>query len=101
MEQKIFKVIISVPNKKTLTDVLQEHHVDIGCTGGIRQQEDGKFVVQGYVPSATVEQLRKTDIEIKVLGDAVSSGQKRQKEVGKENRFAHLKEIPSGFGIKE
>ncbi len=101
MEQKLFMVIISVPNKQTLTNVLQEYHVDIGCTGGIRQQDDGRFVVQGYVPSSTMEQLRKLNIEIEVLGDAVSSGQKRQKEVGKGNRFADLKEIPSGFGIKE
>jgi len=28
VEQKISKVIISVPNKEALTNVLQEHHVE-------------------------------------------------------------------------
>lgn len=101
MEWKILKVVISVPNKETLTNVLQEHHVDIGCTEGILQQDDGRFVVQGYVPSTTMKQLQKPDIKIKVLGDAVSSSQERQKEVGKGNRFADLRKVPRGFGIKE
>lgn len=59
MEWEILKIVISVPNKETLSKVLQEHHIDIGCTGGIRQQDDGRFVVQGYVPSSIVEQLQK------------------------------------------
>ncbi|MFZ0328102.1 MAG: hypothetical protein WBP64_09130 [Nitrososphaeraceae archaeon] len=101
MEEKILKVIICVSNKGTLTNVLQEHHVDIGCTGGIRLRDDDRFLVQAYAPATTIERLRKPDIEIKVLGDAVSSGRERQKEVGNGNRFADLREIPTGFGIKE
>ena len=74
MEWKILKIIISVPNKETLTNALQEHSIDTCYTGEIWQQDDGRFVAQAYKPSTTVEQLRKANIEIKVLGDAVSSG---------------------------
>jgi hypothetical protein len=84
-----------------LTNLLREHPLDIGCTGGIRLQDDGTFTVQAYLPATNIDSLPKTGVEIKVLGDAVSVSQQRQKQVPKGNRFADSREIPSGFGRKE
>jgi hypothetical protein len=80
---------------------LREHHLDIGCTGGIRPQDDGTFIVQAFVPGTNIDRLAKLGVEIKVFEDTVSTSRVRQKEVPKGNRFADSREIPRGFGRKE
>lgn len=101
MVQKMLKVMIHVSDYGTLTNLLRQHPLDIGCTGGIRREDDGTFTVQAYLPAANLDGLPKTGVEINVLGDAVSASRQRQKEVARGNRFANSREIPSGFGKKE
>lgn len=101
MGKKMSKVTIRISDYETLTKLLRQHPLDMGCTGGIQRQDDGTFTVQGYLPAANIDSLPKTGVEINVLGDAVTASRQRQKEVAKGNRFADSSEIPRGFGKKE
>jgi hypothetical protein len=50
--------MIHAADKKTLTETLQEYHLDIGCAG-LRRQEDGTTVVESYLPTEKVDKLHK------------------------------------------
>jgi iron-sulfur cluster repair protein YtfE (RIC family) len=57
--KKVFRVILQVPNREALTQLLREHHLDLSC-GGPRLQPDGTVTLEAYVGSDILNQLRQT-----------------------------------------
>jgi hypothetical protein len=106
--KKVFRVILQVPNREALTQLLREHHLDLSC-GGPRLQPDGTVTLEAYVGSDILNQLRQTmqmqlhqaDSDIQVLEDSTQVSQERQTEVGRGNRFADNSMVVRGFGKKE
>lgn len=98
-DEKILRILITAPDKQTLTALLSENPLDLGCAGPQRQ-ESGAVSVEAYVPEARIERLRRYAAKIDVLDDASATARERQKEVGRGNRFEGENRVPRGQGRK-
>jgi len=99
-EKRVMRIVLQVPNQKTLTKMVQEYRLDIGG-GGPRRLPDGSLRTQAYVPEELLVKIRKAGGTIEVMEDATQVGRERQKEVGRGDRFKGGKKVPRGLGRKE
>jgi hypothetical protein len=101
MKDQVRKIVIT-GKRESITPLLKEDIIDLGCTGGLRPEPDGRIRLEAFVPSSYLQSrlLVRPDINIIDLGDAVSRDTERQREVSRQNRFKEKAEPISGFGDK-
>lgn len=74
--------------------------MDTGCTGGVRARPDGTFMLEAYVREPLLAELRRLGCKVEILADAADELRRKQKQVGKGNRFSGADWIPRGVGKK-
>ena len=67
----------------------------------ISPAKDETLVIQALIQGGKIAAFSEADIEVKVIQDITQTYTDRMAEVGKCNRFANKKAIPSGPGKKE
>lgn len=98
-EEKTLHVRIRVKDYDALRR-LPIAEMDTGCMGGIRREDDGSVVFEALVRQAVLERIEEKDAALDVVADRSVEGPKRQKEVGRGNRFKGDDWIPRGLGKK-
>jgi hypothetical protein len=96
---RAYHVRIQAPAQESFRD-LPFSRMDIGCTGGIREQLDGSFALDAYVTEAVMEEIRKGPFKVDVIADALDELKRAQAQVGKGNRFKGENRLPRGLGKK-
>lgn len=95
---RILRIRITARDRETLSALLRENRLDLGCAGP-KRREGGTVTLEAFVREGQLEGLRRYKVEIEVIEDATAKGRERQKEVGKGNRFEGGK-APRGLGRK-
>lgn len=86
-DQRTLRILITAPDRESLTRVLGEQELDFACTPH-RRLEDGTVSVEAYVPESRMEQIRGYPVKIEVLdADASKTLREAQAQVGRGNRF--------------
>jgi hypothetical protein len=86
-DETLVRILITAPDKASLTAVLREQGVDFACTPQ-RRLEGGAVSVEAFVPKSRLEKIRGHRVKIDVLDeDASATMRARQAEVGRGNRF--------------
>jgi len=67
----------------------------------ISPDTEATLIIQVLIPGKKISAFRKSDIHVKVLEDVTETFRERMSEVGKGDRFASKRVIPSGPGKKE
>jgi hypothetical protein len=98
-QEKIVRVLITAPDKASLTAVLREQQADFACAAQ-RRHETGAVSVEAYVPESRLDALRRYPVKIDLLEDASATARARQAEVGRGNRYAEKNAVPRGLGRK-
>jgi len=96
---KLVHVRISVPDREAL-EALPLDQMDRGCTGGVKRRADGSLAFEATVLESTLKAITAKGIKVEVVGDPLEESRKRQKEVGRGNRFAGDEWVPRGRGRK-
>lgn len=96
---KTLHVRIQADNVQAL-DRLPVTEMDRGCTGGIQTRPDGKVVVEAIVKESVLKKIKDRQLKVEVLADVAEEGKKRQREVGRGNRFTGENRVPRGLGKK-
>ena len=104
-EEPIIHIQIEAPtlvDLRAFTDEIRP--ADLGCRA-IPRQEEGKFVIDGYLPDTQLQAARASRtasrVSLRVIENATEVGRERQREVGEGNRFASRGQVPRGLGRKE
>jgi hypothetical protein len=97
MPAKIIRVKIQA-DRERLREFLYQNHLDLNC-GGASRQADGSFLIEAFIREDQLKEISRADLQIEIMEDARAKGKERQKEVGRENRFARNL-IPHGVGKK-
>jgi hypothetical protein len=96
---KTFHVRIQADSREALGS-LPIAEMDRGCTGGIRTRPDGKVVVEALVKESVLKRIKHRQLKVEVVADVAEEGRKKQRQVGKGNRFTGENRIPRGLGKK-
>jgi hypothetical protein len=98
---KILRVRVVFPNTRSLPELTQLGPLHWGGRGP-RLQQDGRMIGEVFVTPQQLEALTKIEgCETQVIEDATEVGKKRQREVGKGDRFEGGEKVPRGLGKKE
>jgi hypothetical protein len=97
--EKTYRVRILAPERDLFRE-LPLSRMDIGCTGGIRQQPDGAFALEAYVGESVLEEIGRTRCKAEILADAAEELKRAQAQVGQGNRFKGENRTPRGLGKK-
>ena len=104
-EEPIFHIQIEAPtlgDLRAFTDEIRP--ADLGCRA-IPRQDEGKFVIDGYLPDTQLQAARASRtasrVSLRVIENATEVGRERQREVAEGNRFASRGQVPRGLGRKE
>jgi hypothetical protein len=104
-EDPIIRIQIEAPtlvDLRAFTDEIRP--ADLGCRA-IPRQEEGRFVIDGYLPEPQLQAARASRaasrVSLRVIENATEVGRERQREVGEGNRFASRGQVPRGLGRKE
>ncbi len=97
---KIVRIGLTFRDRDALAKCRQEFRLDLGG-GGPRRMPDGTVTTDAYVPEALLAKLKHAGVDFKVLEDMTATGEARQKQVGKGDRFEGGKKAPRGLGKKE
>jgi hypothetical protein len=96
---RILHVRIQADNRQALAG-LPMAEMDRGCTGGIRTRPDGKLVVEAIVKESVLRGIKDRRLKVEVLADVAEEGKKKQRQVGRGNRFRGENTVPRGLGKK-
>lgn len=97
--EKTLRVRIQAPDTATLRR-LPLRQIDMGCMGGVRVQNDGSVALEALVRDSVLKTLKAPKVKVEVLADAGAEGKKKQRQVGRGNRFKGKDWIPRGLGKK-
>lgn len=98
--EKTFHVRIQAKHAEAL-QALPIAQLDTACMGGIQRQDDGSLVFEALVRESVLKTIKnRRNTKVDVLADRTEEGKKRQKEVGRGNRFTGENWIPRGLGKK-
>jgi hypothetical protein len=98
---KIWRIRIVFPDVKDFPNLARIGQLDWGGRGP-RRQKDGQIIGEAYVTPQQLAALKKIKgCKLEVIEDAIEVGKKRQREVGKGDRFEGGKKAPRGIGRKE
>lgn len=85
--EKMIHILITAPDRASLTAVLREPKVDFACARQ-RQLEGTAVSVEAYVPESILKKIQGHPVKVDVLDDDASATlRERQAEVGRGNRF--------------
>ena len=96
---KTFHVRIHAQDREALAK-LPIARMDRGCTGGVREQADGTLILEALVADAVLKEIKGPRIKVEVLADLTAEEKKKQRQVGRGNRFEGEDWIPRGLGKK-
>jgi hypothetical protein len=82
-----------------LREYLRTHEVDAGCSR-VQQHEDGSVSIDVFAADDAREELAGDNCTVEVVENATQTGQQRQQEVGRGDRFSEARALPQGVGIK-
>lgn len=97
--ETILRVLITAPDRESLSNLLREQKPDVGCTAH-HVDDRGVLHVEAYVPATQLEALRAYPVTIEVIEDATAKGRARQAEVGRDNPYEDRNVVPRGVGRK-
>jgi hypothetical protein len=104
--EKAFKIRASSNNLKLIQNLLREHNLDVGCTGGITSKNN-HFSIEIFASEKEVTELKKEIIEKGLSKDMVLNVtditrhySDLLKQLGRGDRFKEAKTIPKGLGTK-
>ena len=96
---KTLHVRIQARNEEALRE-LPISQMDRGCMGGVQTLPDGSMVLEAFVQEAVLKKIKDRRVKVQVLADVAEEGKKKQKQVGRGNRFTGENWIPRGLGKK-
>ena len=96
----LFRIVITTSAPEEMRELLRRHTLDLNCGGPVRKP-DGTISVEAFVTQQELDSLGSGPWKLEVLENASDVGAKRQLEVGRGNRFAGVRAVPRGLGIKE
>lgn len=97
---KNFHVRFEVKDEDTLRK-LPIQDLDMGCTGGVEQRDDGTLVLHAITSEVVLKKCRQVrGVKVEVLADLAKAAAKMKKQVGKGNRFTGEDRVPRGRGRK-
>ena len=95
----VVKVSLQIPDQTKLAEVLAlAPGAHLNC-GAPRTDGQGNFIVDLYVTAADAKALTKTPYVVSIDEKYGDELKKRQKEVGKGDRFKGGTVVPTGFGV--
>jgi hypothetical protein len=97
--EKVFHVRIQAQDKEALRN-LPIAEMDRGCTGGVRTRNDGTLVLEALLKESALKKIKDRRLKVEVLADVAEDAKKKQKQVGRGNRFKGENWIPRGLGKK-
>ncbi|MEU9125961.1 hypothetical protein AB0C96_40175 [Streptomyces sp. NPDC048506] len=89
---------VTASDAETLRTLLREQQMDIGGRPRPTPGPGNEMSIEAYVPRSNADRLEREGVSVNVLRDATATGQARQKEVARGNRFAAPDEVPQGLG---
>ena len=98
--ERIYRVLIQVPDGARLAEVLAAPGLDFGCRPHPSRSPNGDYAIVAYAAEADVDKLRTRGFRIEVLGDALEEARRAQATVGKGDRFEGGRITPHGLGTK-
>ena len=97
-ERDVFHTVLHAPDRESLSRLLRKEILDVGP---MRTQPDSKEVeVDIYADKEHIKKLKEYGWKLDVRENLSEVGRKRQKEVGKGDRFKGGKIPPKGLGKK-
>lgn len=97
-ERDAFLTVLYAPDRESLARLLRKEILDVGP---MHTQPDSKEVeVHIYANEEQIEKLKEYGWRLEVRENLSEVGRKRQKEVGKGDRFEGGKVPPRGLGKK-
>lgn len=94
----IFRVEIYVPKEEEIKRILEAFLP--GTIQRKTKRKDEQIILDAYLTELQIEWLKKNGYSYKVINNATQTGIKRQKEVGKGNRYEKKNTVPHGLGKK-
>jgi hypothetical protein len=97
-ERDIFLTVLRAPDRESVARLLRTETLDVGL---MRTRPDSPEVeVHIYADDARIKKLKKEGWKLEVHENLSEVGRKRQKEVGKGDRFKGGTIPPKGLGRK-
>ncbi|MCK7624283.1 hypothetical protein MUU72_14430 [Streptomyces sp. RS10V-4] len=96
--ENILHVRVTAEDAETLRTLLREQPMDVGGRPRPAPGPGNAMTVEAFVPRGRAERLVRDGVSVDVLRDATVTGQARQAEVGRGNRFADPRHMPRGMG---
>jgi hypothetical protein len=104
--ERAFKIRASSNKLNLIENLLREHKLDVGCTGGITSKNN-RFSIDIFASEKVVTKLKKEIIKKRLskelvlnVTDITRHYSNLLKEVGKGDRYKEPKTIPRGLGTK-
>jgi hypothetical protein len=104
--EKAFRIRASSNNLRLIQNLLREHKLDVGCTGGITSKNN-RFSVDIFASEKELTTLKKEILEKELseelvlnVTDITRHYSNLLKELGKGDRYREANTIPSGLGTK-
>lgn len=97
-ERDVFLVVLYAPDRESFARLLRQEVLDVGP---VHTRPDTKEIeVHLYAGEEQIKKLKKDGWKLDVRENLSEVGRKRQKEVGKGDRFKGGKVPPKGLGKK-
>lgn len=98
LERDVFLTVLYAPDRDSLARLLQEETLDVGPMHG--RPDSKEMEVHLYANKEQIEKLKKDGWKLDVQNNLSEVGRKRQREVGKGDRFKSGNIAPKGLGKK-
>jgi len=104
--ERAFKIRASSNKLNLIENLLREHKLDVGCTGGITSKKN-RFSIDIFASEKEVTKLKNEIIKKRLskelvlnVTDITRHYSNLLKEIGKGDRYKEAKTIPRGLGTK-
>jgi hypothetical protein len=97
-EKDLFLTVLYAPDRDSLAGLLRKELLDVGPM--LRKPDAKEVEVHLYADEEQIKRLREYGWRLEVRENLSEVGRKRQKEVGKGDRFKGGKIPPKGLGKK-
>ncbi len=95
----IFLTAVTAQEPEPIFALLNDTEIDFGCRPALRRAPDGSYQLDLFATEQKIKELREVSgLDVTVVHNASAEGRKRQREVGKGDRFDGGKVAPRGLG---
>ena len=102
-DDPLIHIEVAAPTLDDLRAFMNESRAEPACRAVARKAVKG-FVIEVFLPAGRLAASRAEPsaarVEIRLIENATEVGRRRQKEVGRGNRFAARGSVPRGLGEK-